>query len=360
MLRASSLPALAQCPCFESGNTELDQERTGPGQDRHKALELHFKGDQSMLNLLDDEDREGVMWAGEYIKLHANKPENIRWETGVIAELQDFTEIPGTPDAVETLDIFDLKWRQFDYSAQMAAYALAVLQNRGTGTPAPQVRVHLLFACFKRAQVLTFDEASATAMLEKIVTAYKDPNKQPSPCTYCGWCAKQITCPAVNERAQAVAQGRDDWKLDSYHASEITRPGEMAKALRLARQVEKWAKAVQHHAKEMALKQGVTIPGFELKSKKGRTSVADVTGAFQTLGLPAAEFLQCCDLRLNTSKQNPAKKGLIDVYKTAKEIDSKTAAKKEVTNKLQQFCRTPKEVLYLQAVGETDEESTEE
>lgn len=352
-LRASSLPALKECPSFESGSTEW----TESGTDRHAALRAHFEGDDTLLDLLPEDERSAVLWAADYIRVHANTTDHpMTWEQGITVILDDFSEIPGTPDAVCHTDIFDLKWRLRDYNAQMAHYAAARFQELpGIET----IRVHLLFGCFKRAEVLTFTRESALQIVATIAEKVRN-NPEPTPCSYCGWCAKRVTCAALNERAQTVAAGREDWKLAQYHASEITSPAEMAKALQLAALLEKWAKAVRHFAKEMVLKQGITLPGYELKTEAGKSSCADVIGAFNASGLTAEEFLQCCEIRLETSKTNPAKRGLTDVLKAKKNI-SKAAAKRELKKALEPYMRTPREVFKLKAINDSgDEETTEE
>jgi hypothetical protein len=350
MLRASSLPALSQCPCFEPGSSDYAEA----GTDRHTALQRHFAGDDSVLALLPEEEQEGVLWAAEYIRVHAPMSEYpLEWEKQGAAILDDFTEVPGKTDAYCALDIFDLKWRYSDYKAQMALYSLIRLQAADM-KPGVEIKVHVLYACFKRAEVLTFDFETAHRIVQEIVDAYRDPNKQPNPCGYCNYCANRLKCSALNERAQTVAAGREDWKLEQYHTSQITTPSEMAKALAIARQLKGWCEAVEYHAKEMAVKDGMTIPGYELKSKAGRTSCANVIGAFNSLPLTAEEFLQCCDVRLETSKENPDKRGLADVLAVNKGI-SKASAKRELKTLLQPFMRTPKEILYLKPLKATEE-----
>ncbi len=348
MLRASSLPALAECPRFESGDTGY----TDAGTDRHIALRKHFEGDDTMLDLLPDEDAEGVRWAADYIRVHAPASKQpLLWETETEVILEDYTRIPGTRDAVCGREIFDLKWRHSGYAPQMALYALSRIEELGGG----EVSVHLLYACFKRAEVLRFDREAALRILEPIAARVTSPSALPTPCSYCGWCDKKIKCTALNERAHAVNAGREDWKLQQYHASEIKSPTEMAKAKALSRQLRAWCDAVDYHALQLAVKQGLTIPGFEVKTKAGRSSCADVLGAFQATGLPAPDFLACCDLRLSTAKDNPAKKGLTDAYAAAKGL-SKAAATRELKAKLAPFMRTPKDVLYLKPINSTEED----
>lgn len=346
-LRASSLPALKECPSFESGSTEW----TESGTDRHAALRAHFEGDDTLLDLLPEDERSAVLWAADYIRVHANTTDHpMTWEQGITVILDDFSEIPGTPDAVCSADIFDLKWRFRDYTAQMAHYAAARFQEL---PGIDRIKVHLLFGCFKRAEILEFDRQSAIHIVSSIAEKVRT-NPEPTPCSYCGWCARRVTCKALNERAQTVAAGREDWKLAQYHASEITSPAEMARALLLAKHLSKWCEAIEYHAKEMAIKQGVTIPGYELKSKAGKPSCADMIGAFNATGLTPEEFLQCCEVRMSTSKDNPDKRGLVDVLAVKKSIP-KAAAQRELKKALEPFMRTPKEVFYLKALNSTEE-----
>jgi hypothetical protein len=358
MLRASSLPALAECPCFEASSSDF----ADAGVDRHTALQKHFAGDDSLLDLLPEEDQAGVRWAADYIRVKANLTEHpLTWEreNTSTAILPDFTEIPGTPDAVCSLDIFDLKWRQRDYTAQMAAYALMRLQAIDLNSNV-EIRVHVLYACFKRAEVLTFDLETAQSIIQPIADHYNDPNKKPTTCTYCGWCSKQLICDSFNQPALQAVQARDDWKLETWHPSQIEDPHQMAKLLRAVPLLEKLCKSARYHAKEMVLNKGITIPGFELKSENGKSSCFDVAGAFNAMPLTAAEFLQCCDVRLETSKTHPDKKGLVEMLKEKNGHPSKAAAKREVKRLLKDYMRTPKEVLKLKAINQPDEEETDE
>jgi hypothetical protein len=353
-IRPSNLPALSECACFEPSASDFAEA----GTDRHAALRAHFEGNDGALELLPEEDAEGVRWAADYIRVKAPLSDHpIRFEQPLSLILDDFSEINGTLDAVCHLDLFDLKWRERDYRAQLACYVLMRLQELGINAT---ITVHVLYAAFRRAEVFHLDETSARAIVLPIIDRALAPHPQPTPCSYCGWCANRLTCSALNERAQAVAAGREDWKLQTYHASKITSPAEMAKALTLARFLLKWAEAVNFHARQMAIQKGVSIPGYELKSKASRSSCADVLGAFHATGLSAEDFLKCCDVLLNTSKSNPDKRGLADVLKDNRSI-SKAAATRELKRILQPFMRTPKDQLYLKALNDSgDETSTDE
>jgi hypothetical protein len=320
-LRPSSLPILAQSPKFVSSDTSFAEE----GTDRHNALRMHFAGDDSLLDMLEEESADGVRWAADYIRLKAPMSDYpLEWD-----------EIEGHADAVCYLDLFDLKTRERDYAPQMAAYALGVLQKLNAG-PFTEVRCHLLYTATKHVEVLTFDAESAAKVIQTIID---DVNAavECRPSDYCGWCANRVTCEALNKRALTVAAGREDWQLEQYHASQITEPSQMAKALTLAKHLKAWIAGVEHHARELAIKQGLKIPGYRLAPTTGKRYCTDIQGAFTASGLGIEDFLACCDVRFGTSKKNPNKKGLENVYHKAQGLPSLNAAKKELKSKLQPF-----------------------
>lgn len=355
-MRPSSLPILKQSPKFESGDTEFAEE----GTDRHAALRAHFCGDDSLLDLLDDESAEAVRWAADYIRLKAPMSDHpINWEYEAVAILDDFSEMLGHPDAGCGLDIFDFKWRERDYESQMASYALSKLQSLPPGTV---VRTHLLFGQPRKAVVLRFDRESAERIIHEIIT---DVNAaiECRPSDYCGWCANRVTCAVLNKRAQTIAAGREDWQLEQYHASQITEPSEMAKALTLAKHVKKWAEGVEYRAEQMAIKEGLQIPGYALKPGNSKRYCFDVAGAFNASGLDAAEFLSCCQIRFTSDKKDPNKVGLENVYHKAKGLPSLAAAKRELKNKISDFVKKPEPKLKLKPIKESaieDSEPTEE
>ncbi len=293
MIRPSSFQALLQCGAFESAPAGADAAR---GTERHKALAaLLASNDPLPLQSLPDEDREGVEWAVDYVRANMTAGAVPDFERKLSFLGDDFeTVFAGTPDIVAGPDIFDLKWRWADYSAQMAAYAAMVLQ----AGEFDQVTVHLLFAESKRAEKIVFTIAAAMDTVRKVLESAK-PNATPKPNDFCGWCAKRLTCPAVVERVGAVVRGREDWALSDYHASDLTDEREMAKALTLARLLADWCEAVEHHAKEMVFKQGKQLPGFKIQERRGNRHVVNVRDAFAKAGLPQDDFLAACDVKFS-------------------------------------------------------------
>lgn len=328
MIRPSSLPALSQCPCFESGSSEYTED----GTERHHALTEHFAGDDSRLEFMEEDQAAAVRWAAEYIRIHAPMSDHpIDFEKKLRMDDDEMNEITGTPDVVCGSHLFDLKWRHSDYTAQMAAYVCMMF----TANPKLEtVTVHLLFGAFKRAETFRLDWATAAEIIHPIIERARNPERVPALCDYCGWCKLKLTCPAFNVRVDAVVKARPDWELEQYETAFITEGPEMAKALRVARKLAKWCEAVEWRAKELWTKEGVQIPGFELRERQAKQYITDVAAAFNLSGLPQDKFLACCEPRLNTSKTFAEKLGIIDEYAKLTEI-SKAAAKREVLRKLE-------------------------
>ena len=362
---------LAQCACFESDSTEFAEA----GTKRHKHLAARLavgnaprgctciEDDPAWLcptcKLEDveknqsDEDTEGVEWAAEYITMMGSEFDA---EHRLTLYDDSWNEVfSGTPDVVCGAEIFDLKWRERNYDAQMAAYALMLMQAKGYD----KVIVHVLYAEPQRVQKLIFDEDSARRIVEPILAAAKDPNKQPTPCDYCGWCANRLRCKALLDRVQAVAAGREDWKLEQYHASQIETPEQAFRARKLAKQIIKWAEGVLYHTEKLADKmtpEQLREHGYEWKPKRGRQYCTDIFTAYELLGLDRELFAQACDLRLNTSKKYPDKKGISDIYKEKHELKL-APAKRVVLAKLEPVLKRGEDSRSLVEIGE---ESTDE
>lgn len=342
---------LAQCACFESGEAGAFAE---DGEDRHDALAKHLAGDDSLLALLDEDDAEAVRWAAEYVRLKAPILDHeLRIEQRVTLVTDDFNEVSGTPDVVCGPELFDFKWRERDYAAQMACYALARMQEGGRD----YIRVHLLFGAFRRVQVLEFDLSSARRLVQSIYARATDPKQQPKACDYCGWCAKRLSCPALVGVAKEVATGYGDGKISvaNWHPSEMREAEQIALGLTIWRKILKpWGESMEFHAREAAIKGGLSLPGFELKERKGKRVCTDVAKAFELSQLPAGLFLQACALRFASSKKYADQKGVEDIF-AAHNGMKKAPAKRALAEKLSEVIKTNPPTLALVDAGDKDE-----
>lgn len=355
---------LAQSPCFVPSG---DSEFTDAGTNRHKYLHaLHLAGAvedygraaAEVAELLTEEECEAVKWAYDYIRLHAPMLDHpIHFERRMVLLNADFEEIfPGTPDVACGPDLFDLKWRERDYTAQMAAYALMMMQENSW----PEVRVHVLYAESRRAVVFKFTEEQAGKIVFDIIKSV-DAHTEPKPGDYCGWCAKRLTCPAITKAVETVSKGYSDLdRVKNWHPSQMETGEEIDVALWIWRNVlKKWGESIEFHALEAVQKKGITLPSFELKTESGGKYLTDVPGAFAAVGLPQAEFLKCCDMRMNTSKTYPDKVGIVETYASF-HGQKKAPAKREIESKLGDLLKDKKPKVYLKAIKSTTENEGEE
>jgi hypothetical protein len=344
---------LAQCPCFESSGSEFAEL----GTDRHDALKAHYAGDDSLLDLLDDDSHEGIRWAADYIRAHSTDGYPLEWEVKRAWCRPDFSDATGTPDVVNGLTIFDFKWRYRDYSAQMADYALSLI-----GNSSDKVTVHLLFGANRRAEKLQFDYEACERILLPILKGLENPT--PKACDYCGWCSKQFTCPAKTGPARTVAEGYAEpdmlQLIKDWHPSEMMNDAQqIAFALTIWRKLlKKWGESVEFHAMEAVTKLGLQLPGYELKERQGREFVTNAQRAFELSGLPAEKFLAVCSVRLNSSKTYADQIGLEKLF--AEALGIKTApAKREMKKKLAEVIQRGKSTLALVNAKGGDEEERE-
>jgi hypothetical protein len=136
----------------------------------------------------------------------------------------------------------------------------------------------------------------------------------------------------------------------------MTDPAQIGLGLTISRKIlMPWIKSMKFHALEAAQKQGLTIPGYELAQSEGRKSCSDAGRAFQLSGLEQDQFLKCVELRMNTSKKYPDRKGIIDIYAEVKQM-KKAPAKRDIENKLADVMKHGATIVKLKPIGESDDD----
>jgi superfamily II DNA or RNA helicase len=152
-----------------------------------------------------------------------------------------------------------------------------------------EVSVHV----FKRA----YDYATIKAGIAALIDNARNEEHPYTPNDHCQYCCKAAGCPALREKALAIAKAYEPALLlpEIPHGSEITDPSTMSKALALAPVLEKWASGVKKAGVEMAMA-GVPVPGFELKERKGRREITDAAIAYSIVRprVSAEEFASVC------------------------------------------------------------------
>jgi hypothetical protein len=313
-LRASSLPALSKCGGWKS--KPFDTSLTLMGTARHDALEALVKNnDRTLIDALPAAEAEGVEWAADIIRVKASDSHPMEWESPGALEADD-VKVTGQWDLVNGSQGFDLK-NQIEtagrsYEPQMAVYALMAM-DRGD---LDSFDFHLLYAAPKILKTITFTRAQAERIISDVVDNVIKGELQPN--SYCGWCNRAATCPAMNETASKISEGLST-ELEAYDPKNLADPINLNRALTLSRALRPWMEEVERMAKEHCISGGA-LDGFELKQRALPAKVKDLNEAFNAVDLSATEFMGACSLTLGK---------LYDTYANAKGV-KKAEAKRTV------------------------------
>ena len=284
-LRPSNLPKLAECACYES------DPNAGEAAARGSALDALFRAmiagtpEQSEIFYRPNaEDWAAVKWAVEMVRTLATSNRVLTREEDCRVAIPGF-ENEGTADCIipRQFTHCDLKTGQIrNYLEQMAAYALGLMGEHF----ASEWTAHLLF-CDQRQIVsyhFTFEEAEE--IVGTVVARYNAPDKQPTLCEYCGWCAKANTCPARTQVATVALSTVTDPAIDfELILADNEKLGAFLTGCSVLEDFQKKAKAV---AKER-LFSGLDVPGWKLQTRKSPDFVnSDEVGRWiQKLGFGA-------------------------------------------------------------------------
>lgn len=311
-LRPSALPKLAECACYEAS------PNPGPAAERGSALDAVFRNrmagtpDQTeMFYKPTAGDLDAVEWSITTLKALAGGHEIITREKDCRLEIPGF-ENGGTADAIipAKLAHADLKTGQKrNYREQMAAYALGLMELHF----ASEWTAHLIFCDQKEVVTHRFTFEEATTIVGKVVDRFHDPAKSPTPCDYCGWCAKAQSCGARLTLAdKAVAVTVPDFDFQGLLADN-TKLGRFLSACAVLDDFREQAETV---AKER-LQAGAEIAGWKLVTRRGAEFVDNVTVGhhIQALGfgavlsaygnLSARKFREIWELKMPREKAFP-------------------------------------------------------
>jgi hypothetical protein len=311
-MRPSLLPLIdgerGGCPKFVSLDNAKNFE---DGIDRHGGWRGLLTGNDTLASMLQPEDREGIEWAASYVREELKRAgfslsilRDEDFERQLTSPLPDFSGVMvGHIDLALGNHVFDLKWREHDYTLQVVCYGLMWREAHGL----PEVHCHKISACVRRSEAITINDGNAAYWREEIARDIAERGSYEKRCDFCGWCARRLQCETFNAPANAVAKGREDWGMQTYHCSAITSPEDMAKAIELAGHLRKWCDAVDYFKREWALKQGIDIPGYKLKNELGDREIVDLNEALRLSGLPLPEFLASLKCRVGEFKKRWAK-----------------------------------------------------
>ena len=288
-IRPSALPALQVSPKFESGRSS---EAALLGQDRHIFLSEALKENQAgdaLNSLVKSDEVAGVNWAKDYVLRICNAVDQlILSEHPVVVHCKNGKHLmQGTVDAICGDHIFDMKWRRSDYSAQMAAYALALMQMRNT----EKAMVHLLFAESMESVCYEISKPEAEEIVYSIVTITRNPEIRCKASEYCKWCKHVVNCKVLLEKVETV----EDHLAKITPLQNLSTPHGLGAALTLAHEIEVWIDEVFTIAKERALAGG-EVTGYRLETRNAPRKLRKdcLPELHSLLGLSPGAFLQAC------------------------------------------------------------------
>ena len=283
-LRPSNLPKLAVCACYVSNPD------AGPAAARGSALDGLFRArmqgcpDQAeMFYQPSADDLAAVEWAVNTLRALVADSVVLTREDDCRVVIPGF-ENPGTADALilDKLSHADLKTGAMrNYREQMAAYALGLMEAHF----ASEWTAHLLFCDQRELVTIRFTYREVKATVEKVIAAYYTPAKQPTPCEYCGWCAKAETCEArVALAEKAIIAAAPGFDFDAVLADN----GKLGLFLTGCAVLEDFRERAEETAKER-IQAGTEIPGWKLITRRGPEFVDHITVGLhiQALGFGA-------------------------------------------------------------------------
>jgi hypothetical protein len=261
-LRPSNLPKLAVCPCYESNPV------AGPAAERGTLLDSAFRADLLGLeerliisNSLTADEIAAVAWAVSMVRAMAGRERVLAREDDCRVKMLGLC---GTADAVvpTRLTHFDLKTgSRRNYREQMAAYALGFMESQF----ASEWTAHLLFCDQREIETHRFTYDEAREIIEQVIWEFNDPDKKPSPCEYCGWCAKAETCTA---RLAIVAEGLTTADPGFDFDAVLDDPTKLGRFLACCAVVEDFRERAKKIATDR-IKTGGEVPGWKLVTRKG-------------------------------------------------------------------------------------------
>jgi len=262
-IRHSSLPKLALCGQYEGAPGTSEAAARGTMLDRvfrDAWTTGEFPRD------LSDEDAAAVRWAIDRCISLNGGADRLTTDEAACKVRTGRLDHEGTADGVAVRGqwLVDIKSGQvYDYSAQMAAYALGLMQTHFVG----HWTTHLLF-CDQRQVVSrrwTYQEAHdlVRSVLANVGTAPKEND-------YCGWCAKSLTCPArvaSKDSALVTVAGLAPTVQDEAFLALLNDPDRLGQFLAACQTLDDFRDAAKEKARGL-LEAGVKVPGWRLQKPR--------------------------------------------------------------------------------------------
>jgi hypothetical protein len=255
------------CSCFESKAGEA-----GPAAQRGSELDASFRNTLATGKLNDNnlskDDSKAVKWAIKQVKAIAGDDEIISDESLLKVETPGIEHI-GTEDVriPKKQTSCDLKTGiQRDYYAQMAAYAYGNMEAHFC----EEWTCYLVYCDQKEVVEHKFTLEKAKSIVEGILNAYADPNKQPTRCDFCSWCAKKDVCDQMVKPVVEVNSIMESGvNLEVLRQEIANDPERLGRFLQLEKLFQsELVKPLKEIAKDK-LDAHIELPGWKLSKVKG-------------------------------------------------------------------------------------------
>lgn len=376
----SSLQASEACPCFvNEQREETENSASAKGTLQHKAAETRdldiLHGDEAMVSAVQKclgyEDRviayfrsrgvepiiekEVYLSVGDDLVSEKFSGENIgnrliEWE-GITGGYPDIVIYSLTLNEAHILD-----WKfgavpvtPTKDNVQGHSYELGLRKHilKKYGKKIGSVTVHF-FAPNQgwtdqeqeEKYIHTFspeDTSTRELRIRTIIAQKKSPNAKPrAKVDLCIWCAKKGDCEA-NKAAIIPLEGKYEDLVcpDVVAPHKLALPSQFAAAMKFAGQVELWAKAVKARCRDVALTEGIDVPGFKLVGRADRK--VESVKTFQEValknGMTPDQFLETL---------TPSLTAVEDFVKKAAEKGKGAAAIRQLTSDLEEAGATSK------------------
>jgi hypothetical protein len=273
-IRPSLLPRIAACACFDP------EPNPGAAANRGSEIDFHFRAILSTEGparaeavgsaafSLDEDSAESLAWACEMAGLLAGdykllaRDEDLRIEACGMTGTADLACPAGQWSA-------DLKTGQIhNYREQQAAYALGFMDKYFED----EWTVYLLY-CDQREYVrLSFTREEAERVVREQIARRANPERVPTPCDYCGWCANRFRCIPRLEQAMPLVPVVDaEIPEQAFEAvlADNAKAVAFLQACRTVRDLEEKARETIRDRLLAGKGEGLKIPGVSLVSKKG-------------------------------------------------------------------------------------------
>ena len=302
----SQLELYEQCPCYEPDETDRDTTAADEGTLCHKAAET---GNLGLLSTDEQVDAvtEALLFKADVLKTAG---ENAEIHTEERVRIGNLTE--GTLDLLiltegrKSAFLVDYKFgrnkvTEAEHNGQVQAYVAGVFEKYPTVVT---VRATLFFPRLKWMTMATFgrqDLPKLQLRIATIIARATAEDRRPTPTEKaCRFCGNKANCPALHQVALRFGEALPE--PISYDALRVTDPAEVAKVLTLFSILEDMGKQVRRTATRLVVEDGITIPGFGLKSRAGAHEITDVYQAmsliFKEFKLDVGQITQACSMSL--------------------------------------------------------------